>query len=114
MGLGRVPRNGIATDPGARTVLWDFTAGLRIRLSARGAGLLDCLSNVRLARSLHRGRVARPARHLHSRTSSGVAGLATESRGKTSRENKHPRLYQTTRWFVYLRGPAYDRFQLHV
>src|SRR6266403_1123030 len=54
MGVGRVAGNGNIANSGARIVLGNFAARLRVRLSPGGGCLLDRVSALRLARSLCR------------------------------------------------------------
>ena len=77
MGTRRVAGDGIAADANARALLGNFTAGLRRRLSPRRACLLDRLSTFWLARIVYRRRAAGVPGHLHSRSCSGVASVAT-------------------------------------
>ena len=63
--------------PGARFVLRNFATRLRLRVSPGRAGLLDRLSNFRVARLVCRGRIAGAARYLYSRARAGVTGLGT-------------------------------------
>src|SRR5437762_7596199 len=113
MGTGRIIGDGIAADASARTFLWNFAARVCGRLSARGAGLLDCVSAFRLARIIYRRRVAGTFGDLHSRARSGIAGVATRARSaETTTEDVD--LHQATRRLVCLRRTFDDCVQLYV
>src|SRR5205807_10246242 len=77
MGPGCVARDGIIANAGARSVLRNFATRLRLWVSPGRAGLLDRLSNFRVARLVCRGCIAGAARYLYSRARAGVTSLGT-------------------------------------
>src|SRR5207302_6033264 len=77
MGPGCIARDGIVANARAWFVLWNFATRLRLRVSPGRAGLLDRLSNFRVARVVCRGRITGAARYLYSRACTGVTGLGT-------------------------------------
>src|SRR6266436_8701493 len=113
MGAGRVIGNGVASDAGPRALLGNSPTRLRGGLPARGAGLLDCFSAFRMARIIYRRRIAGVFGDLHSRTCSGIAGVATRARPAAA-ATEDVDLRQATRHLVYLRGAVDDGVQLHV
>src|SRR5436309_15535367 len=77
MGAGCIARDGIVANARAWFVLRNFATRLRLRVSPGRAGLLDRLSNFRVARVVCRGRTAGAARYLYSGACAGVTGLGT-------------------------------------
>src|SRR6266446_4427519 len=113
MGAGRVIGNGIASDAGPWALLGNSPTRLRGGLSARGAGLLDCVSAFRLARIIYRRRTAGVFGDLHSRACSGIAGVATRARPAAA-ASEDVDLRQATRRLVHLRRASDDGIQLYV
>src|SRR5438445_4519182 len=113
MGARRVAGDGIVADANARAVLGNFTTGLRRRVSARRAGLLDRLSAFRLARIVCRRSAAGISRDLHSRSCSRIPSVGTRpSPAEAAVEDVD--LHQATRRLIHLRRATDDCFQLHV
>src|SRR6202040_707849 len=96
MGPWCIARDGIVANACARFVLGNFATRLRLWVSPGGAGLLDCLSNFRVARLVCRGRIAGATRYLYSRARAGVASLGTESRSWQTHEIRSKALRQRT------------------
>src|SRR5438874_7408098 len=114
MGPGCIPRDGIVANARAWFVLRNFATRLRFWVSPGRTGLLDRLSNFRVAWLVCRGRIAGAARYLYSRARAGVKGVGTQSRPRRAREIRPTALRQRTWKAIDLRSPAHDRVQLHV
>ena len=106
MGPGCIARNGIIANARAWFVLRNVATRLRFWVSPGRTGLLDRLSNFRVARLVCRGRIAGAARYLYSRARAGVKGVGTQSRQQRAREIRPTALRQRTWKAIDLRSPA--------
>src|SRR5439155_2573615 len=80
MGTRRVAGDGNPSDRSARIVLGNFAARLRVWLSAGGGCVLDCVSVLRLARSLRRRSIAGISCALYPDAFAGIAGVVASAR----------------------------------